>query len=112
MPWHDLIAPIASTLGVPLVEYGVWLAALKGSVKEGAADELKAMAANPALHLLPFFEGGRREATTDDMEPMGLVKLATNKATRVSNALATLPQLDAARAKSWVAAWRRSGFLV
>ena len=68
------------------------------------------MAANPALQLLSFFKG-QEAAISPEKEPMGLVKLSTEKSTRVSEALANLPELDAERAAGWVAAWKKAGFL-
>lgn len=107
--WHDLISPIAKELGVPLVSYEEWLSALQKGVSEGDAAEVELMKQNQALRLLPFFKGAK--ASSADREPLGLVYLSTEKATAVSEALANLPQLDAERAKGWVAAWKRAGFL-
>ena len=69
------------------------------------------MAKNPALQLIEFFKV-QSEASAEGLErePMGLVMLSTEKSTRVSEALANLPQLDTARALSWVAAWKKAGF--
>ena len=109
VPWRSLVAPVAERLGVPLVGYDEWLAKLASSVAAGSAEEVEAMAANPALRLLPFFQVQNRTAA--DREPMGLVILSTEKATEVSGTLAALPELDAARAVSWVEAWKKAGFL-
>ena len=108
--WHNIIEPIASALNVPLVSYDVWLAALKSSVASGAAGEVETMAANPALRILPFFEA-QGAAMAPDRESIAFVPLLTEKSCRVSDALATMPQLDAERATSWVAAWKAAGFL-
>ncbi|OSD00523.1 acetyl-CoA synthetase-like protein [Trametes coccinea BRFM310] len=111
-PWRTVIEPIAHELGVPLVPYEQWLAALRQSVSGGGGsgndDEVALMKANPALRLVDFF---RELKTSPDREPMGMVYLSTEKSARVSEALATLPALDAERAKAWLAAWKRSGFL-
>ena len=48
---------------------------------------------------------------TPDREAMGLMLFSTEKAVRVSESLAKLPQLDAERARMWLAAWKRSGFI-
>ena len=108
--WNTLLTPIAETLGVPLVSYDEWINALSTSVTAGSADEVEAMTVNPALRLLPFYQA-QKEVSTSDREAMGLVILSTEKATRVSPTLAALPQLDASRAVSWVAAWKKAAFL-
>ena len=109
-PWSTLISAIANDLGVPLVEYKKWLSALENHVPSGSSNEVEAMAANPALHLLSFFKA-QEAAISSETEPMGLVKLSTEKSTQVSVALANLPELDAERAAGWVAAWKKAGFL-
>lgn len=112
--WNTLIKPISAQLGVPLVSYAEWLGALEKSASAvaGCPDEVDRVAANPALQFLWFFKGqivAEREGM--DREPMGIVKLSTEKATRVSETLASLPPLDEACAVSWVTSWRAAGFL-
>ena len=108
--WSTLITPIAKQLGVQLVTYEEWLAALEASVATGSAGELETMAANPALRILPFLRS-QKGTNTRGREALGLVTLSTELATRVSDTLATLPRLDAGRAVSWVEAWRKTRFL-
>ncbi|KAI0672433.1 acetyl-CoA synthetase-like protein [Trametes maxima] len=108
VPWHDLIAPLATELGVPLVPYATWLRELEKTASAGAAGEVDRMKANPALRLLPFFKAFR---ATPDLEPGGMVRLSTDKSTAVSDALANLPKLSAESARGWLAAWKRAGFL-
>ena len=108
--WSTLITPIAKQLDARLVSYDEWLAALEASVATGSAVELEAMAANPALRILPFFRS-QKGTNTLGREALGFVALSTEKATRVSGTLATLPQLDAGRAVSWVEGWRKTKFL-
>ncbi|TBU23410.1 acetyl-CoA synthetase-like protein [Dichomitus squalens] len=110
VPWHALLAPIAEELGVPLVPYTQWLEKLEGSVEHGSAEEVEAMKANPALRLLPFYKA-QAGTMTPDREAMGLVFISTEKAVRVSESLAKMPQLGAERARMWLAAWKRSGFI-
>ncbi|KAI0758562.1 male sterility protein-domain-containing protein [Trametes elegans] len=107
-PWHNVVAPIAAELRVPLVPYQQWFAALQASISSGGADEVELMKANPALRLLSFYKQLR---SAPDREPLGMVYLSTDKSTKVSQALVDLPVLDADRAKMWLAAWKRSGFL-
>ena len=110
--WSTLLAPLAQELDVPLVPYTEWLSALEGSVERGSAEEVEAMRLNPALRLLSFYEaqGGATDGAPEK-EAMGLVFIATDKAVRVSEYLARLPQLDGERARTWLEAWRKSGFL-
>ncbi|KAI0702388.1 acetyl-CoA synthetase-like protein [Cerioporus squamosus] len=109
-PWHSIMSPIADELGVPLVPYEQWLSALKDGVQHGSAAEVEVMKLNPALRLLSFYEAQGR-SMSKDREPMGLVYLDTTKAQEASPALAHLPVLDTERARKWVAAWRKAGFL-
>ncbi|KAI8995249.1 acetyl-CoA synthetase-like protein [Trametes punicea] len=111
VPWHDIIAPIAEELGVPLVSYEKWASALQSSISKGDPAEVELMKANPALRLLDFFKGANASASATDREPMGMAYLATEKSTKVSETLANLPQLNAERVKMWLAAWKASGFL-
>ncbi|KAI0332229.1 acetyl-CoA synthetase-like protein [Cubamyces sp. BRFM 1775] len=109
VPWHTLIAPIAAELGVPLVSFDSWLRALQGSLARASdAEQVALMTANPALRLLDFYRGLKIEP---EREPLGMVYLATEKATGVSETLASLPALDEERAKGWLEAWRKAGFL-
>ncbi|KAI0364205.1 acetyl-CoA synthetase-like protein [Pilatotrama ljubarskyi] len=109
VPWHNLIAPIAEELGVPLVSYAEWLSALQKDGSEGDAAELELMKANPALRLLSFFKSLKEPSP--EREPLGIVYLSTEKSTKVSDTLANLPELDAERAKGWLAAWKQAGFI-
>ena len=112
VPWHTLFAPIAQELDVSLVPYAQWLSALQGNVERGTAEEVEAMRLNPALRLLSFYEAQTETAGgAQEREAMGLVFISTNKAVQVSESLAGMPQLDGERAKMWLAAWRKSGFL-
>ncbi|KAI0746343.1 acetyl-CoA synthetase-like protein [Daedaleopsis nitida] len=109
--WHELIAPIAQDLRVPLVPYAEWLEALERSAsEEGSADEMEAMRANPALRLLDFF---RAQSSVNGKEAMGPggVQLSTEKAVRASETLANLPKLGPEDSRRWLAAWRASGFM-
>ncbi|KAI1789118.1 acetyl-CoA synthetase-like protein [Ganoderma leucocontextum] len=108
--WRTVLAPIAKELNVPLVPYGQWLSALESSVKQGSGEEVEAMRLNPALRLLPFYKV-QNATMTPDREAMGLVFISTEKAVQVSESLARLPQLDGNRARMWLAAWKKSGFL-
>ena len=108
--WRSILEPIAKELSVPLVPYDQWVGTLESSVEQGTAQEVEAMRLNPALRLLQFFKA-QSNAMTPDKEAMGLVFISTDKAVRVSESLARMPQLDGERARMWLAAWRKSGFL-
>ncbi|KAI0737808.1 hypothetical protein C8Q80DRAFT_1114696 [Daedaleopsis nitida] len=109
--WHDLIAPIANELGVPLVPYDVWLAALeKDAPKKEGGRNFQAMRVNPALQHLGFFRS--RPGTPERREPLGLAYLSTEKAQSLSETLANLPDLGEADIRRWIARWRASGFLM
>ncbi|KAH9895845.1 acetyl-CoA synthetase-like protein [Cubamyces lactineus] len=110
VPWHNVVAPIAEELGVPLVSFEEWISALEAGASQGDAADVELMKANPALRILAFFQG-LKSIKSPDREPLGMVYLSTEKSTKVSEALANMPQLDAERARGWVAAWKRSGFL-
>ncbi|KAJ2984009.1 hypothetical protein NUW54_g10574 [Trametes sanguinea] len=109
VPWRTVIAPIAEALGVPLVAYDEWVTSLQKSIDgRGTEEEVELMKANPALRLVDLFKGLK---TSPERESLGTVYLSTQKSTQVSETLANLPPLDADRARTWIAAWRRSGFL-
>ncbi|CCM06250.1 uncharacterized protein FIBRA_08499 [Fibroporia radiculosa] len=105
--WNSLIAPIADTLGVPLVSYGEWLAALGNSFTPGTSSEVEMLRKNPALRLLTFFRGCKVDG---GKEPLGATRLATTKAVQVAPAL-LVPETDVQTVQTWIAAWRKSGFL-
>ncbi|KAI9060104.1 acetyl-CoA synthetase-like protein [Trametes sanguinea] len=109
VPWRTVIAPIAEALGVPLVAYDEWVTSLQKSINgRGTEEEVELMKANPALRLVDLFKGLK---TSPERESLGTVYLSTQKSTQVSETLANLPPLDADRARTWIAAWMRSGFL-
>ncbi|KAI1798469.1 acetyl-CoA synthetase-like protein [Ganoderma leucocontextum] len=108
--WSSIIAPIAAELGVPLVTYDEWLAALvRTAGAEGSDQAIEAMQKNPALRLLDFFRAGRQ--VKEGCEPLGLPHLSTEKAKGASATLATMTAIGETEAKAWVTAWRAVGFL-
>ena len=107
--WHDVMAPIAELFNVPLVPYEQWVSALERSVEAGSAAEVEVMRQNPALRILSFFKAAKEPV--EGREALGFVILSTDKAIKVSESLARMPMLDAERARMWVAAWKKSGFL-
>nr|VWP02499.1 M protein type 1 [Ganoderma boninense] len=110
VPWRSIITPIAAELGVPLVTYNEWLAALvRTAGAEGSSQAVEAMQKNPALRLLDFFREGKH--VKEGHEPLGLPHLSPEKAKSASETLATMPAISEAEVKAWVAAWRSVGFL-
>lgn len=109
--WNKIISPIARALDVPLVPYQAWLSALEQSMGEGPTGQVESMKANPALRILAFFKA-QGEAMAPNREAMGLAYLSTGKAVKISRSLAELAPLDEERPKMWLAAWKRSGFIL
>ncbi|KAI0755814.1 hypothetical protein C8Q74DRAFT_1305524 [Fomes fomentarius] len=112
-PWRIIIAPITELLNVPLVPAYRWLSALKGSALHagsGPAIEMESMKQSPALGLISFYQA-RGGDKADEKEPMGHVHLSTGHSTRASTSLASMPELEGDRARLWVVAWQKSGFL-
>ncbi|TBU28871.1 acetyl-CoA synthetase-like protein [Dichomitus squalens] len=107
--WRTLLEPIADELGVPLVPFQDWLAALEecdsDPLDEGHTD---AVGTNPALRLLGLF---RSWTSGSKSGPVSGLRVLTDKAEAASETLRDLPHLEEEVARSWIAAWRRSGFL-
>lgn len=113
VPFNTLIAPMASSLGVPLVPYPDWLSKLAAAHKltqsYSAAELERAQVANPALRLFSFFQSAR---TGPEWEPLGVARLDTARAIGVSNVLAEgAKPLGEENVWKWMNAWRASRFL-
>ena len=110
-PWSRLIAPLADQLGVPLVPYPDWLAA----VELEETDDVEKMRANPVLRLLKVFRSALSSCndsqTRQSREVIGIVCMDTSKAQSVAPTLAELRELDAEGAGQWLAAWQGNGFI-
>ena len=112
VPFNALIASAASSLNVPLVPYPEWLTRLSEEHKAQSYSDAnleKAQAGNPALRLFGFFQSARNGP---EWEPIGVARLDTTRAVRVSKVLAegTKP-LGEENVRKWLGAWRASGFL-
>jgi hypothetical protein len=107
--WASLITPIAKNIGVPLVSFPEWLDAFNISTDDISTSEVERMHHNPALKLTEFF----RHADLDkDKEPLGVARLDTEYACKVSRTMnVTMNRLDEKDAITWVDAWRQSGFI-
>ncbi|KAI9459305.1 acetyl-CoA synthetase-like protein [Russula earlei] len=112
VPFNNLIASVASSLDVPLVPYPEWLSSLseEHKAKSYSAENLEnAQAENPALRLFSFFQSVR---TGPEWEPLGVARLDTTRAVRVSRTLAKdAKPLGEENVDKWLSAWRASGFL-
>jgi len=113
VPFNTLIAPVASSLNVPLVPYPDWLSRLatahKTAQSYSAAELERAQAANPALRLFSFFQSAR---AGPEWEPLGVARLDTARAIRVSSVLAKdAKPLGEENVWKWMSAWRASRFL-
>jgi hypothetical protein len=107
--WTSLISPIAQAIGVPLVSFPEWLAALNQSMDDTSISGVEHMRRNPALRLIDFF---RHADLDEDREPLGVARLDTKLAVKVSNTLNfSMNVLGDKDADRWVEAWRRSGFI-
>jgi hypothetical protein len=100
--------PIAEAIGVPLVSYPDWLSALNQSMDDTSISEVENIRRNPALRLIGFF---RHADLDENKEPLGVSRLDTEHAVRVSNTLDSMERLDERDAIRWVEAWRRNGFI-
>lgn len=113
VPFNTLIAPMASSLNVPLVPYPDWLSKLatahKAAQSFSAAELERAQMANPALRLFGFFQFAR---AGPQWEPLGVARLDTARAIRVSSVLADgAKPLGEENVWKWMSAWRASRFL-
>ncbi|KAI0794928.1 acetyl-CoA synthetase-like protein [Abortiporus biennis] len=108
VPWHDILAAIATEIGVPLVSFDEWIKMLKETLSDTSVSEVEHMNQNPALKLLEFYESASFEEEWD--EPLGIFRLDVSKSRRVVPALEDV-KMDLSVVNQWIAAWRASGFL-
>ena len=112
VPFNTLIASAASSLNVPLVPYSEWFSKLSEEHKTQSYSETnleKAQATNPALRLFGFYQSVR---IGPEWEPLGVARLETKRAIRISNVLAEgVKPLDQDNVRKWLGSWRASGFL-
>ena len=100
---------IAEELGVPTVPFSTWLEALE-DLDRKARDDPELVLHNPALRLLSFF---RAAQVGDEWEPIGVAKLDLQRALRVSGTLrAQTESLSEHEVCTWLASWKRTGFLL
>ncbi|CAL1699315.1 unnamed protein product [Somion occarium] len=110
VPWQTMIEPIAKELALPLVSYDDWLELLEDKGTGLAPDaEVDVLSRFPALKLMDFFSRARE--TRSSIEAMGIPMLDVSEASRVAPMLHELPELTRDDVLSWLAYWRRSGFI-
>jgi len=112
VPFNSLISSAASSLSVPLVPFTEWLSKLSEEHKAQSYSDAnleKAQARNPALRLFSFYQSVR---SGPEWEPLGVARLDTARAVRVSKVLAEgAKPLGEENVRKWLSAWRSSGFL-
>ena len=112
VPWNDVASAFSYALNVPLVSYKEWLDALESKLIEtgiGAAQVEKAFDEVPALRIIDFFRAAKM---SPDREPIGITRLASDKAQAASKVLREAADLGNKDVKKWIAFWRRTGFLL
>jgi len=107
--WDSVFEIFSQELQVPLVSYSTWLSKLKNS-KLGL-EEL------PAKKLLSFFQGVSESSAMMDQEvddaseAMGIMRLDTTKAERISESLRNAAQITTEDVKRWSRYWIAKGLL-
>ena len=108
--FNVLIGLVASWLEVPLCPFPEWLSKLSEENKAQYDLPVKrSQADNPALRLFGFYIYA---PIGPEWEPLGIARLDTSRAVRVSKVLAegTKP-LGEENVRKWLGAWSSSGFL-
>ena len=106
--FNALIALAASWLGVSLVPFPEWLSRL-AEERKARSDLDRSQADNPALRLFGFYGSAR---TGPEWEALGLARVDTSRAVRVSKVLAVdAKPLGEENVWKWLSAWSSSGFL-
>jgi len=104
---------MSKTLGVPLVPYAEWLAALDKSLLD-TSSEVEVARENPALRLIEFFfRSDNADTVPAGHEAAALLKLLTGVAIQAVECWTEekLPRLSEKDTLSWVEYWRKTGFL-
>ena len=107
VPWNTVLEPITTELGVELVPYAAWLAALQNQLAAEDVTGVDKMRENPALRLLDHF------ITVDfssGREPLGGARMEVVKLLKEVPDL-SLPDITAGSVRRWLEAWRDCGFL-
>ena len=105
-----LIGLAASWLDVPLCPFSEWLSKLSEANKAQYDLPVKrSQADNPALRIFGFY---KYAPIGPEWEPLGIARLDTSRAVRVSKVLAEgAKPLGEENARKWLDAWTSNGFL-
>lgn len=114
--WNGLWASFSEFISTPVtgVPYDDWLDMLEREMAELGTEPAiieKAFREIPALRLMDFFRSARGNASSAELEPLGIAKLASHEAQATSLALRCAHTLGVADVRSWMTSWRRSGFI-
>ncbi|KAG5729986.1 Linear gramicidin synthase subunit D [Termitomyces sp. T112] len=104
VPWLTIFGPISRILGLPLVDYTVWLTSLKSL---GSLDPRSAQFP-PALRLLDFFQSADHPLPLAETEALGFPRLSMKSALSVAPSLGAtnLPPLGEVDVKLWLQYWK------
>ncbi|KAJ7164463.1 hypothetical protein C8R46DRAFT_901759 [Mycena filopes] len=101
VPFAELLTPIATDLGLPIVPYAQWLDSLKVAAARGLD--------NPGVRLLDFF--GAVPAVSEEGETFFPVPFANANALENSPFLTSITPLDRQDANAWMSYLRKVGYL-
>lgn len=116
VPWSHIITAFAVELKLPVIPYDDWLVSLQesgralDSAKQAQAEVEEMLEQNPALRLLTFFASAKGKMGAD-VEPLGIPRLASEKAQNVSESLRNAREISEDCVKRWIAYWRSNGFI-
>lgn len=120
--WNSIIEAFSHELGLQVVPYPDWFAALEEtqpalrdfsmSASAGSDSMIKRiLEESPALRLMLFFRAGLAYRTDPELyEPPSIVIMDCNKLSSVSESFRATPGLSGENVKRWIAAWMKSGF--
>ena len=115
IPWNVIASAFSKKLQLTLIPYDEWLQALENKLDETGSDPKrveKAFELVPALRLINFFRSIKEITMLGSVrEPLGLPKLASQKAQAYSNTLRASEPMSVADVERWLSFWRKSGFL-
>ena len=111
VPWNEVASAFANSLCIPLAPYQEWLETLESKLVETGTDPVKverAFSEIPAMRMMDFFRAAKMTA---DREPLGIARLASEKAQAASHILRGAEKVGSGDVERWMAYWRKTGFL-
>lgn len=109
--WNEVASAFTKALQISLVSYQEWLDALEHKLIETGTDAIKVEKSFdevPALRLIDFFRAAKM---SPDREPIGLTRLASEKAQAASKVLREAEKVGEKDVERWLSYWQKSGFL-